>query len=296
MDPYQNMNISPSDKRKAEKDKSAGAGGNGGNGNGSGNNTPTPPEEPPRKRKRVTHEEPFAPLMDHIEDLRSMLLKSAIVFVIWFFTIFSTVGWWFPVVSKGADIVVLGPFEVIRFYIQTSAAISLGLSIPFICWFLWQFVRPGLVEKETQFLKGSLPIMLILFVIGVSFGYFVVHPISYFFLIQMGQVNFDVLVTADEYMSFLLITTIPFGLIFQLPIVVLFLSHIELLDSEFMRKSRKYAYFALMVVTAIIAPPDFFTHIITLLPMIGLYEVSIVLVRRKERRAAKKEAEKAEAA
>ncbi|WP_237605406.1 twin-arginine translocase subunit TatC [Salinicoccus sp. ID82-1] len=234
-------------------------------------------------------EDPFEPLVEQLESLRSLLIKSAVTFVLWFLIIFTTVRWWFPVVSMGADIVVFGPFEVIRFYIRTSAAMSLGLSTPFICWYLWQYVRSGLVDKQTQFLKGSLPVMLGLFLIGLSFGYFVVHPLSYYFLIEMGERNFDVLVTADEYMSFLLVTTIPFGLIFQLPIVVLFLNHIELLDSEIMKKSRKFAYFGLLVITAIIAPPDFFTHIITLLPMIGLYELSIILVRRKERKAKEKE-------
>lgn len=235
-------------------------------------------------RKKVTKEEPYAPLTDHLEDLRSVLIKSAVVITVWFLIIFSTVGWWFPFVSKGAEIVVLGPFEVIRFYLRTAGAISIGLSIPFICWFLWQFMRPGLVEKETQFLKGSLPIMLFLFALGISFGYFIVHPLSYFFLIAMGEQNFNVLVTADEYMSFLLITTIPFGLVFQLPIVALFLHHIELLTVEVMTTMRKYAYFVLLVITALIAPPDVFTHMVTLIPMILLYELSIILIKRKERK------------
>lgn len=237
-----------------------------------------------KSRKKVTKEDPYAPLTDHLEDLRAVLIKSAVVITIWFLIIFSTVGWWFPIVSKGADIIVLGPFEVIRFYLRTAGAISIGLSIPFICWFLWQFMRPGLVDKETQFLKGSLPVMLFLFALGISFGYFIVHPLSYFFLISMGEQNFDVLVTADEYMSFLLITTIPFGLVFQLPIVALFLHHIELLTVEVMTTMRKYAYFALLVITALIAPPDVFTHMVTLIPMILLYELSIILIKRKERR------------
>lgn len=236
------------------------------------------------KRKKITKEDPYAPLTDHLEDLRSVLIKSAITITIWFLIIFSTVGWWFPVVSKGADIVVLGPFEVIRFYLRTAGAISIGLSIPFICWYLWQFMRPGLVDKETQFLKGSLPVMLFLFALGISFGYFIVHPLSYFFLISMGEQNFEVLVTADEYMSFLLITTIPFGLVFQLPIVALFLHHIELLNVEVMTTMRKYAYFTLLVITALIAPPDIFTHLVTLIPMILLYELSIILIKRKERK------------
>ncbi|CDZ99213.1 Sec-independent protein translocase protein TatCy [Jeotgalicoccus saudimassiliensis] len=247
------------------------------------------------KRKKVTKEDPYAPLTDHLEDLRSVLIKSAVAITIWFLIIFSTVGWWFPVVSKGADIVVLGPFEVIRFYLRTSGAISIGFSIPFICWFLWQFMRPGLVEKETQFLKGSLPVMLMLFVTGLAFGYFIVHPLSYFFLISMGEQNFDVLVTADEYMSFLLITTIPFGLVFQLPVVALFLHHIELLTVEVMTSMRKYAYFALLVITALIAPPDVFTHMVTLFPMILLYELSIILIKRKERKEAAKAAKEEKA-
>ena len=248
-------------------------------------------EENIRKRKKGTKEDPYAPLTDHLEDLRAVLIKSAVTIAVMFLIIFSTVGWWFPIVSKGAEIVVLGPFEVIRFYLRTSGAISIGFSIPFICWFLWQFMRPGLVDKETQFLKGSLPVMLILFVVGLTFGYFIVHPLSYFFLIEMGEQNFNVLVTADEYMSFLLVTTIPFGLVFQLPVVALFLHHIELLNVEVMTTMRKYAYFILMVITALIAPPDIFTHLVTLLPMILLYEVSIILIRRRERRAKAKEIE-----
>ena len=111
-----------------------------------------------RKRKKLTQEDNMAPLMDHILDLRAVVIKSALVVVLWFVIIFATVSWWFPYVSKGANIVVLGPFEVIRFYLQTSVSISLGLSVPFICWFLWGFMKPGLVERETAFIKSSLQI------------------------------------------------------------------------------------------------------------------------------------------
>src|SRR5699024_12241253 len=106
--------------------------------------------------------------------------------------------------------------------------------------------------------------------------------------------SYLVLVTADEYMSFLLISTMPMGLIFQLPVVVLFLHHIELLDAALMRKVRKYVYFALLVITALIAPHDFFTHLIPISPMIVLYEISIYIVRIRERRAAKRKTKAAE--
>lgn len=220
----------------------------------------------------------------HLEALRAVLFKSAITIAVIFIIIFSTVGWWFSFVGKGADIVVMGPFEVIRFYFRTSGALSIGLAIPFMLFYLWQFARPRLIPKEKKIMHSMLPLMILLFLIGLLFGYFVVHPISYFALIGMGEQNFDVLITADEYMSFLLVTTIPLGLVFQLPLVVLFLNYLELLDSEIMRSVRKFAYFGLLVITALIAPPDIFSHLLMLTPMILLYEFSIILVRRKEAR------------
>src|SRR5699024_526450 len=99
------------------------------------------------KRKKVTKEDPYAPLTDHMEHLRSVMIKSAIVITVWFQIIFSTVGWWFPVVSKRVVIVVLGPFEAIRIYLRASGTISIGFSFPLICWILLQFMRPGLVDK-----------------------------------------------------------------------------------------------------------------------------------------------------
>lgn len=249
-------------------------------------------KENKEKRRKLTPDDPDATLVEHLDDLRSMLVKSILVFAAFFILIFTTIQFWFPYLTKGHELIVRGPFEVIRFYLRTSGAMGIGLSLPFICYYLWQFMRPGLVEKETKFIRSYFPFMMLLFLAGLCFGYFVVHPISYYFLIQMGEQNFDVLVTADEYMSFLLMTTMPFGLIFQLPIVVLFLHHIELLDSKIMKNIRLYVYFALLVITALIAPPDFFTHIITVSPMIVLYEISIYIVKiREHRRSRRAEAE-----
>src|SRR5699024_10239459 len=95
---------------------------------------------------------------------------SAVVFVFFFMLIFLTIQYWFPYLSKGHDLIVRGPFEVIRFYIRTAGALGLGLSLPFICRFLWQFMKPGLVDKETQFLKSYFPLMFLLFLGGLSFG------------------------------------------------------------------------------------------------------------------------------
>ena len=128
--------------------------------------------------------------------------------------------------------------------------------------------------------------MLLLFLGGISFGYFIVNPLSYNFLISLGAMNFNVMVSAQEYASFLLMTTIPLGLLFELPIVAMFLATIGLLTADSMKKVRKWSYVSLGVISALITPPDFISQLIVLIPMMLLYEASIYIVMYAERRNA----------
>lgn len=223
---------------------------------------------------------------DHIVDLRKQLIKSSIVFVTLFIAVFSTINLWFPFITRGHNLIILGPLEVIKTYTSISVTLSLGLSLPFICNFLWQFAKPGLYEKEQKFIGLYSPIMLLLFLIGLAFGYFVVNPMSYQFLISLGEMNFDIMITATDYINFLIMTTVPIGLLFELPIVALFLSSIGILTSNSMRNVRKWSYIIMAVVSALITPPDFISQLLILIPMMGLYEISIYLVRKVENKRA----------
>ncbi|WP_252501660.1 twin-arginine translocase subunit TatC [Sporosarcina sp. Marseille-Q4943] len=224
------------------------------------------------------------PLVEHLTDLRKQLIKSAVVFVTFFIGVFATVNLWFPVVTRGHELIVLGPMEVVVFYMSISTALAFGLSLPFLCHFLWQFVKPGLHPKERQFLSLYSPVMFLLFLAGLAFGYFVVNPLSYRFLISLGAMNFTVMVSAQEYAKFLLMTTMPIGLLFELPIVALFLAAIGVLTADTLRKVRKWSYLILAVLSALITPPDFVSQLIVLIPMILLYEASIFIVLYTERR------------
>lgn len=228
-------------------------------------------------------------LVEHLTDLRKQLIKSSVVFLVFFLGMFSTINQWFPYVTKGHKLIVLSPLEIITFYMSISAAIAFGLALPFVCHFLWQFVKPGLNEKESRFLSLYAPFMFILFAGGLVFGYFVVNPLSYNFLISLGAMNFDVMISAQEYARFLLLTTMPIGLLFELPMVALFLAAIGLLTGETMKKVRKWSYVVLAVVSALITPPDFISQLIVLVPMILLYEGSIQLVIYTEKRARMRE-------
>ncbi|WOV83761.1 twin-arginine translocase subunit TatC [Sporosarcina jeotgali] len=225
-------------------------------------------------------------LVGHLTELRKQLIKSIVVFLLFFIAAFSTINVWFPYITRGHKLIVLSPMEVISFYTTISAALAFGLSVPFLCHFLWQFVKPGLNERESRFLSLYSPAILILFVAGLAFGYYVVNPLSYNFLVELGKANFDVMVSAQEYARFLLLTTMPIGLLFELPVVALFLSAIGVLTSGSMKKVRKWSYVVLGVISALITPPDFFSQLIILIPMIGLYEASIYLVTRTEKRMA----------
>lgn len=238
-----------------------------------------PPEEPKEQKEDVD-----PALIDHLTDLRKQLIKSVVVFLVFFIAVFSTINLWFPYVTRGYTLIVLSPLEVISFYTTISAAMAFGLSVPFVCHFLWQFVKPGLTQKEGRFLSLYSPAILLLFVGGLAFGYYVVNPLSYNFLVKLGKMNFDVMITAKEYARFLLMTTMPIGLLFELPIVALFLSAIGILTSATMKKVRKWSYVTLGVVSALITPPDFLSQLIILIPMIGLYEASIFIVMKTEKR------------
>ena len=273
MDPYGDRNLtSPLRKKKVQPEKPA-----------EKNEEKIP--ELPIKKPDPPVEEPemqVETLVDHLGELRKQLIKSAVVFLFFLLVVFSTLNFWFPYIVKGYDLVILVPLEVIKFYTSISATLALGLSLPFLIHFIWQFVKPGLEEKEARFLGLYSPVMLLLFVLGIAFGYFIVNPLSFQFLIGMGMANFDVMISANEYIHFLIMTTVPLGLLFEMPIIALFLSSIGVLTSGSMKNVRKWSYLVLAIVSALITPPDFLSQLLVLIPMAGLYEASIFIIKKTE--------------
>ncbi|WHY83725.1 twin-arginine translocase subunit TatC [Siminovitchia fortis] len=241
-------------------------------------------DRPYYRKEKQEEETNGEALVEHLADLRKQLIKSLAVFVVFLLVVFTTMNYWFPYVTKGNELVVFGPFQIVKFYTSICVTLALGLSLPFLVHFIWQFVKPGLKSNEIRFLGLYSPAMFLLFIMGVAFGYFVVNPLSYHFLMNFGAMNFDVIVSAQEYVHFLIMTTVPLGLLFELPIVAMFLASIGVLTSETMKKVRKWAYLAIAVVSALITPPDFISQLMVLIPMALLYEASIYIVKRMEAR------------
>jgi len=177
--------------------------------------------------------------------------------------------------------------------IWSSIMAGVVLGFPYILYEFWKFVSPGLYEKERKTSRGFIVIASFLFFLGAGFGYFVVAPLSINFLATFKisdavQNEFDI----DSYIALVRASVLASGFIFELPIIMYFLTKIGLVTPEFLRANRKYALVIVLILAAIITPPDISTQVIVAIPIIILYEVSIFIskgVIRREKRRLKKQ-------
>ena len=173
-------------------------------------------------------------------------------------------------------------------HIMVSLYAGLVVAFPYIIWEFWRFIAPALYENERKHARGAVAAISMMFFMGALFGYFIIVPLTIHFL--GGWVTSPEVENIINLASFLnQITYIPLasGIIFELPILMIFLTRVGIITPSFMIKYRKHAIIALMVVAAVITPPDIFSMILVMLPLITLYEVSILLTKRAAKKADK---------
>ena len=167
------------------------------------------------------------------------------------------------------------------------------IAFPYVFFEMWRFIAPGLYSKERNVSRGAVFFVSLLFIMGVSFGYWIVTPVAINFFANYSvygavQNQFDI----TNYVSTVMILVLGSGLLFQLPIVTFFLSKVGLVTPALMRKYRKHSIVVIFILAAMITPPDPFTMIFVGVPLIGLYQISIVISGSVIRRAAKRELQK----
>ncbi|MDQ0255226.1 sec-independent protein translocase protein TatC [Evansella vedderi] len=232
-------------------------------------------------------------ILDHLDELRKRIMISLAAFIVFFIGVFvfiTDIYEWF-VKDLDMTLTVLGPLDIIWVYFSLAGVIAFALTIPVLVLQIWLFVKPALTPREQRATIIYIPASFILFVGGLCFGYFVVLPLVLNFLIGLGQDMFVTMFTPDKYFQFVLRMTLPFSILFEMPLVVMFLTSIGIITPEGMKKNRKYAYFALIVVSVLISPPDFISDVLVIIPLLFLYEVSISLSRVVYIRKLKKEKE-----
>jgi len=177
-------------------------------------------------------------------------------------------------------------------HIWTSIAFGFVMAFPFIIWEVWKFLKPALYENEQKNAKSFIIVTSFLFFLGILFGYYVITPLSINFLgsytvADEVKNNFDL----SSYTSLLKASCLSAGFIFELPIIIYFLTKMGLVTPEFLKKYRKYALVLVLILAALITPPDIISQVIVAIPMIALYEVSIkiskFIIKKQEKEKSK---------
>ena len=218
-------------------------------------------------------------LVDHLAELRKRIIITALAFIVFFivgFIYVEDIYKWF-VRDLHVKLMVLGPSDIIWIYFMLAAVIAIAGTIPVLALQIWLFVKPGLTPIERKVTLSYVPALFFLFIAGLSFGYFIIFPMVFKFLVNIGGDMFVTNFTVDRYFSFILNMTIPFGVLFELPVVVMFLTSLGILNPFVLAKIRKYAYFVLVIIAVVITPPDFMSDFVVTLPLLLLYEISINL-------------------
>jgi len=236
----------------------------------------------------VTASEPESEqnFMGHLEEIRSRLIKSTVALLIVtalcatyadFLVNEILIG---PLKRSSETLVLqnLVPYGQVSLYFQVVFFAGFIISFPFIAWQIWQFVAPGLHEHERKASRFSILFISLCFFAGISFGYFIFLPISLQFFAGFGTTLIKNNISVQDYVSFFIGTLLTAGLVFELPFISYILSKIGLLTPAFMRFYRKHAIVFLLIVAAVVTPStDFVTQLIIGLPMILLYELSILI-------------------
>lgn len=218
-------------------------------------------------------------LIGHLEELRNRIIITLVSFIGFLITGFIFVKPIYEWLIRGLDtqLAVLGPSEILWIYLMLAAVFSMTATIPVAAFQLWRFVAPALSREERKVTLRFIPAMFFLFLFGLAFGYFLLFPLVLGFLTSLSEGQFEMMFTADKYFRFMLNMTVPFGLLFEMPLVVLFLTRLGILNPIRLRKARKFAYFVMVIVSVLITPPDFLSDVLVILPLLTLYEISISL-------------------
>lgn len=183
--------------------------------------------------------------------------------------------------------------EAFLLHIKVSFIAGFVFAFPYVFWEFWRFLRPGLHRNERGVVRGIVFVCSTLFLMGVAFGYFVISPFAVNFLAGYQLPGVDEggnLIQAASFINYMIMFTVPTGLVFELPIVVFYLAKVGIVTPQLMRTYRRHAIVLILVLAALITPPDVMTQFLIGIPLFILYELSIFIAAREVRRQAKYEA------
>ena len=229
-------------------------------------------------------------LMQHFAELRRRILWTALIFVLAF-----CFGWFVaPYVESflagpllnvwdDASLLYTGITDGLMIQFSLATMVALIITVPVLLWHIWAFVAPGLHKNEKQFLIPIFLLSPLLFVMGAAFAFYVLFPFAFKFFLEMNEsANFPVVLlpAVTGYLAFSIGMLKVFGIAFQMPLVLVGLNRIGVLSKKTAVQSRKYVIVLIFIMAAVLTPPDVVSQILLALPMLLLFEISILFMKR----------------
>ena len=184
-----------------------------------------------------------------------------------------------PVEGLELSFVFVGMTEAFLTKIKISVLAGFIVSLPIVTWQVWSFVVPALRPTERKYIYILVPISLILFLIGVAFAYTTVFQLAAKFLLVEAGAGLEPMIAISKYISFIIYFLLPFGIVFQLPLVIAFLSRTGMVTAKTLSRKRKHAILIIFTVAALLTPPDIISQALLAGPVLVLYEISILVAR-----------------
>ena len=264
---------------------------------------PPEPEEVRQERPEEDDDDSRMPFLAHLEELRSRLVRSAIAIGVcflgtYFFKEELYQGLARPLVAvmpPGAKLIYTAPAEAFFTYLKIALLAAIVAASPVIFHQFWRFIAPGLYEHERKAVWPFVLVSSVLFIVGAVFCYMVVFPYAFQFFMSFATDDIVPMLSLRSYLSFSATLLFAFGVVFEMPLVLVFLGRIGVISSKWLKKNRKYAILVMFIVGAILTPPDVISQIAMAVPLIALYEVSIwAVVATEKKKAERQAAEEAE--
>lgn len=237
---------------------------------------------PPRV-KPVSHEDRLT-LVEHLDELRARLIVCIVVLGValalcfWQNHLLLEIAQG-PLPANHSRLITFGVTEPFTTTLTVSAYGAIVLSLPVVLWQLYAYVLPAFSETEKRVILPILLLFPLLFVAGLAFAYFVVMPAAVHFLLNFNDEQFNVQVRARDYYSFFSMTEVACGLVFQMPLAIIAVTRLGIVSVEQLRRNRRYAYLAISIVAAALPGVDPVSMLLEMVPLLALYELSIVLAR-----------------
>lgn len=222
---------------------------------------------------------------EHFGELRRRIFWTLFIFVvsvIMGFFVAETLIQYLKSAKPASDINwnTFSPWDAIGIYMKFAFIIGAVVTLPFALLQLWSFTKPALKPPEHRAALRYIPGAIILSLTGLSFAYFVIFPMAFYFTSNVTRrLNLTETYGISQYFSFMINIIVPITLLFQIPLVIMFLTKLRILNPKMLKKFRRVAYLVLIILATVITPPDFISDLLVIIPLISLYEVGVLLSR-----------------